>query len=127
MGKTEKTGVSPSNRVRFASIWLLAYGVFDLVVFTFSGLSITFIAALGAACIIAGYGLWLAKRWGLWLAVATAPLTFCVGVVTFLSWTAFVGFVSNLTGLALNLVLIFYAAASVFLIFYLLSNQELFR
>lgn len=127
MGKTEKAEELFSNRVKLASVILFAYGVFDLTVFAFSGFSMAFMAALGVVCIVAGYGLWLAKRWSLWLAVATTPLTFCVGVFTFLSWTAFVGFFSSLIALALNLVLIFYAAASVFLVLYLISNQELFR
>lgn len=123
----KRKSTTSMNKVTLATVCFFVYGLIDLAIFALSGFSMVYIAVLGIACLVAGMGLWQSKRWGLWLAISTTPITFVAGLYTLLSWISFAGFGSNLNLLLMHLGLILYASASFFLAFYLLAHQHSFR
>lgn len=116
-----------SRGVRIVSVLYVGYGLVDLIILYVSDFLMVYIGVLGVLCALAAVGLWLLKRWGLWLAVAVAPLTASVAIFTLYSSVGFVGLNPSVYILMLHIALICYAITAVTLFFYLVARQRLFR
>ncbi len=122
--QAEKTPVSPMMRVIPTAF--LTYGAIDIVILTISGFRIVYLFVLGALSFAGFAGLWMRRRWGVWLAALAAFLNVSVGITTLVALVGFQGVSSNNNTLLLQLSLVGYTFVAIILLLYVLAKRSLF-
>jgi len=102
-------------------------GVVDLTVSSLSGFGIIFLEALGLFSLIAAVGVWLRRRWGLWIGVVSDLLTLTVGLVTLYASALYIGTPTDFNALALYLGLAVYSVAALGTLLYLAARRSVFK
>jgi len=126
--KERKAEVKPRSRslLVIAAFYALV-GLADLTILFTSRFMLIYIGFLGALNLAAAVGLWLLKKWGLYLAYVGALLGGFAGLITVYASVMFSGsFNPNAYGLTLNSVLISYAIAVVIAVLYLFRQKREF-
>jgi len=119
-----EAGVRP---VRARGLFLLMacyalLSVFDLGFVATSDFRLVYLVLLAVLGLLATYGLFMLKRWGLWLAVAVSILGITVGIATLYASVIFLS--GDLT--LLNTVLIGYIALNIIALLYLCVKRKIF-
>jgi hypothetical protein len=117
-------GVRP---VRARGLFLLIacyalLSVFDLGFVATSDFRLVYLVLLAVLGLLATYGLFMLKRWGLWLAVAVSILGITVGIATLYASVIFLSGDSTL----LNTILTGYTALNIISLLYLCVKRKLF-
>jgi hypothetical protein len=105
--------------------------VFDLGFAATSGFRLIYLVLLAVLGLLATYGLFILKRWGLWLAVAVSILGITVGIATLYASVMFSGevpaaFTTSGDLALLNTTLIGYIALNIIALLYLCVKRKIF-
>jgi hypothetical protein len=110
-----------------SAIFYFLIGVYFIIYPVLYDKSLYWVILLSIFCIISSIGLFLLKRWGLWLAIIIFPFI----VVTLLAALAFstnlVGFAPNIQTQTFHLSLILFAIFSLFAILSLIDSRKKFE
>jgi ABC-type multidrug transport system permease subunit len=122
----KKTQPKPFG-ILFASMFYLAAGLYNLVFSSLFDSALIFLYALGVACIVSGVGIFILKRWGLLLAVASFPFIIVLVASTLYCSINLTGLSATWLILAFHLSLILYAISSIFSLLFLLDKRREFK
>ena len=102
-------------------------GLAELTILFISSFTLIYIGILGVLNLVAATGLFLLKRWGLYLAYGGALLGGSAGMITVYASVMLAGsFTPDAYSLTLNLVLISYVTAVIITVLYLLKQKRKF-
>lgn len=126
MGVKKTVGTVKSSGLLFSAIFYIAAGLYLLAFLIYDPTIITSYI-LGVLCVTSGIGVYMVKRWGLWLSLASFPLIFTAAVSTLNYSIKMVGFTLNPATLLFNISLILYLIFSVLAFLTLLDKRKEFK
>jgi len=113
--------------IAFPAIFYLLFGIYLIVFPILFDTQLFAIILLSSFCIIAGFGLFLLKRWSLWLALVLSPCIIVSAGFAFSCSRNYVGFIPNIQTGVFHVTLILWMILTPISILFLIDKRKTFK